>query len=73
MSVDSLESVDIFEGPFNGVTNYDRVWRQGAGKRGLECGCCGHFLRKALEWSWEHSRVVLGKKVVCTCEMECRR
>ena len=26
------------ECPFSGVTNYGRVWRKDAGKRGLECG-----------------------------------
>ena len=27
------------ECPFSGVTSYSRIWRKGAGKQGLECGC----------------------------------
>ena len=28
----------VWERPFSGVTSDGRIWRKGAGKRGLECG-----------------------------------
>ena len=34
-----LRDKDCPDCPFSGVTRSGRVWRKGAGKRGLECVC----------------------------------
>ena len=54
---------------FNGVTNYDRVWKKCAGKRGLECGTSG--IRggegKKMVARLHLSRNLCRKKVMAAC------
>ena len=38
ISVDRRAGNIMIEGPFNGVSNYGRIWRKDAGKRGPKCG-----------------------------------
>ena len=47
ISVDRSAEIRV-ECPFNGVTNYGRIWKKGAGKRGLECDPVHGKLRASL-------------------------